>query len=169
MLDKLALLPKQRLEFLDALGFSSHYRSVLPIRESDEVDRSVVSLLAVQVVNDPAVRQDCVVGLLPNNDVLLNVPARGCPRMVRGVDGDVSLIVGGSPAFPEGGVFTPVLPKLCALLGVLPVIDGCAPTAASRSPITESLAVKALVRFRLGSYRHNVSIACNQSGVKRLQ
>ncbi|KKM74408.1 hypothetical protein LCGC14_1400690 [marine sediment metagenome] len=99
-LDQLPLVIKHGFQFLDSFGFGLKDEAVVPIGQSKKVDGSIIASDAVQVVDDPSIRQRFIVSLFPYDNMFKNVPSNICSMVFRQEDFNVSPDLS-SPALPD--------------------------------------------------------------------
>ncbi len=169
VLKELMLVVKQGFKLLDAFSFGCHHMTMLPIRQSHKINRAVISLDSVKVVNNPAIRQSLLISLLPNNNMLLNMATRPSSRMSWHIYAHITFIVYASATLPERRVLTPILSKLSTLLWIFPTMNSRAFPASSCPNTTKLTTIKAWVPMAFIPLIHTIIIANNLYNVNRLQ
>ena len=88
------LLIKQSLQLLNAFSFGLEDNPVFHTRQGHKVNRSVVVLNPVEMMNYPSIRNQFPVGLLPYYHMLFYPTQRICPVVFGIFNHDVALFVG---------------------------------------------------------------------------
>ena len=107
LLNQLALMVKQCLKFLDALGFGLKHKIMFPIGECYQILWSVVILNAIKMMHDPAIRQGFIMSLFPYKYMFKHIIGFSSSGMVGGINIDISERGFNSTASPVVVFFAP--------------------------------------------------------------
>jgi len=80
-LQELRLVTEQCFKFLYSLGFGRKNKAMFPVRESYEIDRSIIISYSIKVMDYPTIWQEFIVSLFPYQYMLADISSFICSRM----------------------------------------------------------------------------------------
>ncbi len=133
-LQKLRLVAKQSLKFLDAFGLSSQDHLVGFRRHSHQVSDSIIILDSIEMMDKPANRQRFTMMFFPNQSVFANFAGDKRPRVGRKVYSGIALaVLAACPRSPF------------AFMRQMQVAACCAPAPLARNPFAALAAPRGVV------------------------
>lgn len=141
-LEKLMLIVKQSLKLLNTLGLSFKDKIVLLARQRYKIFRSVIAFNPIKMMNYPSFRQYLIIGLLPYNNMFLNIPTLIGMWVVGLINIDITMRVFVSPPLPIRIIFAPSIGENIPKSPSLPIKFITAGFASLRPSITRFATIK---------------------------
>ena len=90
-----------RLKLLYSFRFSLKDMIMFLVGQTDQVLRTVIGFDSIKMVDDPLIRQQYAMELLPYYNVFKYIPTIICPRMLWRLNKHVSILMDGSTTSPS--------------------------------------------------------------------